>query len=56
LALQKSGAIFAQMSGSGSSVYGVYESKDRAEKAFHSLQKQFGSVYLATAFGGSLPT
>lgn len=35
--LYKNGAHFAQMSGSGSAVYGVFASRDEAKQAFHSV-------------------
>lgn len=54
--LTKSGAHFAQMSGSGSSVYGVYKSSERAKITYRDLQKRYNNVYLSTAFGGALPT
>lgn len=39
--LYDSGAIFAQMSGSGSSVYGFFESKDRAASVVRQFEKRY---------------
>ncbi len=43
--LYDNGAIFAQMSGSGSSVYGFFESKDRAASVVRQFEKRY-AVFL----------
>lgn len=40
-ALRSAGAAFARMTGSGSVVFGVYESRKQAEKAYAQLQKMY---------------
>lgn len=39
----KHGAIFAQMTGSGSAVYGIYASKEKRNAAMHVLKRHSGS-------------
>ena len=38
-ALKNNGALFAQMSGSGSAVFGVFRSKSDAEMAYQRIEK-----------------
>lgn len=40
-ALKKNGAIFADVSGSGSTVYGIFLSKENAKSAFEKLQQEW---------------
>ena len=40
-ALYENGAAFAQMTGSGSVVFGVYETDEAADRAFEALKKQY---------------
>ncbi len=43
---RESGADFSQMTGSGSSVFGLYRSKEKAEKALIELKKRYKFVVL----------
>lgn len=46
-ALKDQGCLQALMSGSGSTVFGIWENKDKAGQAFHQLRKQnWGKVFL----------
>ena len=45
-ALLHSGAVLARMTGSGSVVFGVYESRNGAQRAFESLQKKYAVCLL----------
>ncbi len=44
----RNGAIASCMTGSGSAVYGIFEEKEKAEKAVKELSKIFDKVYLCT--------
>ncbi len=44
--LSKSGAKKALMSGSGTTVFGIFDNKDVAENAFDALKKRYQKVYL----------
>jgi 4-diphosphocytidyl-2-C-methyl-D-erythritol kinase len=43
--VRKTGALFAGMSGTGSTVYGVYQSKESANAAFLRLNKNWEQCY-----------
>lgn len=44
--LMDSGAIGSMMSGSGPTVFGIFESRDKAKKAFHALKTNKYDIYL----------
>lgn len=44
--MMQCGAVYALMSGSGPSVFGIFESEDGAEKAYTSLHKLTDEVYI----------
>lgn len=46
--MRKHGCLCCCMSGSGPSIFGVFEEKDKAEKCLEELKKDFGSSYLCT--------
>ncbi len=45
--LMENGALGAMMSGSGPTVFGIFETKFRAKKAYQTLKKDFPKTYLA---------
>lgn len=45
--LQKTGALVSMMSGSGPTIFAIYESMDEAEKAQHLFEPKFPFVFLA---------
>ena len=47
--MRKNGAVCACMSGSGPSVFGVFEDKDSAEKCLSELKKSYPQSYLCTS-------
>ncbi len=46
--LEENGALKAMMTGSGSTVFGIFDSKARAEEVFSSLRGKYESVFLTT--------
>jgi len=45
--LKKNGAISSVMSGSGATIYGVFENKDKAKISFQNLKKTYEFVSIA---------
>ena len=48
--LIKNNALNALMSGSGSAVFGLFESKNKAKKAYPKLRKKYYFAYLSQSF------
>ncbi len=45
--LSKLDACYTQMSGSGSTVFGIFENIEKAQRALHQLEKNWQNVYIA---------
>jgi len=45
--MEKSGAIYSLMSGSGSAVFGVFDDPDKAKKALNEFKRITKQVYIA---------
>lgn len=50
-ALKDCGALGSMMSGSGPSVFGLFEEPDKAQRAFESLQNRYKYIWLVTTIG-----
>ena len=46
--LAKTSALKSMLSGSGSCVFGIYESKEKAKEAYHKLKKKYEAYYVVT--------
>ena len=50
--LRKNGSLLEMMSGSGSAIYGIFESKTDANKAYSALKMAYGRVWLTEPVAG----